>query len=100
MVQLSVTLSPLRAARKSDGARGNSSEGGRGGPIEAHPANQTNAPTASINCPRSLMGGNNRLHHCQREFARMPHKWAREGHAFHRADTSQKENEGFKPLRE
>src|SRR5580700_12134563 len=51
MVQVSVTLSPLRAARKLTGGRGNSSEGGSGGPIDAHPVKQTNAASAS-HCPR------------------------------------------------
>ena len=51
IVQVRVTLSPLRAARKSDGDFGNSSEGGSGAPIEAHPVNQTSPMTASNNCP-------------------------------------------------
>jgi hypothetical protein len=51
MVQVRVTLSPLRAARKSEGAFGNSSEAGNGGPTEAHPVNQTSPATASNNCP-------------------------------------------------
>jgi len=39
IVQLSVTALPLRAARRSLGGFGNSSEGGNGGPIDAQPAN-------------------------------------------------------------
>jgi len=45
-VHVSVTRSPLRVARRSDGGFGNSSDGGRGGPIDAHPANQSGAPNA------------------------------------------------------
>src|SRR5271169_2301159 len=57
-----MTLSPLRAARRSEGRLGNSSEGGSGGPIEAQPVNQVNAVAAS-NIPRSIfMCRNNRLH--------------------------------------
>jgi len=36
-----ITRSPLRAARKSVGALGNSSDGGCGGPIVAHAVNVT-----------------------------------------------------------
>jgi hypothetical protein len=50
MVQVSKTLSPLRAARKSAGGLGNSNDGGRGGPIAAHP-NNTSGVIPSSNLP-------------------------------------------------
>jgi hypothetical protein len=53
-VQVSTTLSPLRAARKSVGGLGNSSDGGRGGPIAAHPAN-TSGASATTSFLASLM---------------------------------------------
>src|SRR5258708_35065434 len=63
MVQVRVTLSPLRTARRSAGGCGNSSEGGRGGPIEAQPVNPINVVVAISNSPReSLMCRNDRLH--------------------------------------
>src|SRR5271170_4050983 len=52
MVQVSVTLLPFRAACRSVGGLGNSSEGACGGPIEAHPLNPTNDP--SSNSPRKI----------------------------------------------
>src|ERR1700691_2550186 len=49
MVQVSKTLSPLRAARKSAGGLGNSNDGGRGGPIAAHPNNTSGViPSSSL----------------------------------------------------
>lgn len=48
-VQVRVTCSPLRIARKSEGGFGNSSEGGCGGPIVAHAVNISGAPRASKN---------------------------------------------------
>jgi len=44
----------LRAACKSVGAFGNSSTGGRGAPIDAHPVMHPVAATTSNNCSRSL----------------------------------------------
>jgi hypothetical protein len=49
IVQVSVTLSPLRAACRSVGGFGNSSDGGSGAPIEAHPLAHTNAPRTGSN---------------------------------------------------
>jgi hypothetical protein len=43
-----VTLSPFRAAFKSAGGLGNSSDGAVGGPIEAHPTINMHAPSANI----------------------------------------------------
>src|ERR1700689_5234788 len=63
MLHVSVTLSPLRASCRSVGGLGNSSDGGNGGPIAAHPGSQINAPTASNNCIRSFMRRLTRLHH-------------------------------------
>ena len=56
IVQVRVTLSPLRAARRSLGGLGNSSEGGKGGPIDAQPVSQSKALAANKSCPgRSLI---------------------------------------------
>jgi hypothetical protein len=49
IVQVSVTLSPLRDACRSVGGFGNSSDGGSGAPIEAHPLAHTNAPRTGSN---------------------------------------------------
>jgi hypothetical protein len=40
-VQVSVTRSPLRPARRSEGGFGSSSDGGSGGPVWAHPESRT-----------------------------------------------------------
>jgi hypothetical protein len=42
-----MTRSPLRAARKSEGGFGNSSDGGSGGPIVAHAVNISGVPRAN-----------------------------------------------------
>src|SRR5579872_3000595 len=64
IVHVKVTLSPFRCARRSEGGFGNSSDGGVGGPIEAHPASAASAATATSTCPfKSFMRRNNRLHH-------------------------------------
>jgi hypothetical protein len=49
IVQVSVTLSPLRDAWRSVGGFGNSSDGGSGAPIEAHPLAHTNVPRIGSN---------------------------------------------------
>jgi hypothetical protein len=55
-LHVSVTRSPLREARKSDGGFGNSSDGGLGGPIDAHPQRQKQPATISNIFPvRTLM---------------------------------------------
>lgn len=54
MVQVSTTLSPLRAARRSEGGLGNSSEGGSGGPIEAQPV-QNEVAIASSKVARKVL---------------------------------------------
>jgi hypothetical protein len=41
-VQVKITVSPLRTPRKSVGGLGNSSDGGCGGAIDAHPASNKN----------------------------------------------------------
>jgi hypothetical protein len=48
IVHVSVTLSPLRVARKSEGGLGNSSDGGCGGAIVAHAVSISDAPSTSI----------------------------------------------------
>src|SRR5579872_5913548 len=64
IVHVKVTLSPFRCARRSEGGFGNSSDGGVGGPIEAHPASAPSAAIATSTCPfKSFMRRNNRLHH-------------------------------------
>jgi hypothetical protein len=54
IVQVSVTLSPLRTACRSVGGFGNSSDGGSGAPIEAHPLAHTNAPRTGSNFPSRI----------------------------------------------
>ena len=54
IVQVSVTLSPLRAACRSEGGFGSSSDGGNGGPIEAHPLAHINAPRTGSNFPSRI----------------------------------------------
>ena len=49
IVQVRVTRSPLRAARRSVGGFGNSSDGGCGGPIVAHAVIINGAPSPSKN---------------------------------------------------
>ena len=46
---MSVTRSPLRVARKSEGGFGNSSEGGCGGPMVAHAVNISGVIRANKN---------------------------------------------------
>jgi hypothetical protein len=46
-VQVRITRSPLRTARRSVGAFGNFSDGGCGGPIVAHAVNINGTPRAS-----------------------------------------------------
>jgi hypothetical protein len=51
-VHASMTRSPLRVARRSDGGLGNSSDGGCGGVIDAHAESITSDPNiAAVKCP-------------------------------------------------
>src|SRR5438067_1836892 len=55
IVQVRVTVAPLRAARKSKGGFGKSSEGGNGGPIVAHEASIRAVPQLRTEAKRERL---------------------------------------------